>query len=253
MFINEFISLGMYSYFNNYKDNPFERHIIECICDIYGFDNVLNLCKNGEQNEFIKLLKIYGYPENYYVRFISLTLEYEEFKKEIVLNPEKKSNIYSKIEAELIKMIGFKWMQEKLTEQEFIKFENDLLNNFEVINLKYKNCTDPDETKNLWAKRKVEFKNNVGLETIKIDFLEEEIYKRFNLEFEDVQQMDYRMVNQLNRSIVKKMQEPEENEQKKQKFVLANTSGKINIFIILAIIMIILVIGVIAFIIIRGK
>ena len=251
MFINNFFTAGLKKYFSNNKISSFETHVIACICDIYGEDEVKKLYINKDQTGFIELIKKYGYPENYYVRLVSLTLEYENYLINLRKNPELKTNVYNKIEAELIKMVGFKWMMDELTNQELIKFENDLINDFEIIKFKYNSSTEPEATKELWEARKKEFRNSIKLETAKIDFLSDEVYKQFNLEIDDVKDMDYRMVERLNKSIIQKMQEPPEEKpkEKKSKFVLANATGKINFVMMVCILLLIAAVGIVCIII----
>ena len=59
MFINEFITKGLNDYFGEQKAYSFERHIIECLGNIYGLENMKMLYASKDQNTFIQLIRIH--------------------------------------------------------------------------------------------------------------------------------------------------------------------------------------------------
>ena len=250
MFINEFITIGLNDYFNDLKAVSFEKHVIECICDIYGKEEIKKVFLTKDQNAFIDIIKSFGYPDNYFTRFLSYTIEYEKFKETLKTNPEAKTNILSRIEAELITMFSYKWMLDKVTDADIERFEKDLLNDFEVIRMKFNHSMDPNIIKTIWSKQKHDLQNSISLNKAETSFLETAVYKKFDLNKEDVQKMDYRMVEQLNKSITDKLKEaPEEIVKKpfRQKFVLSSGNGFVDILMMVSIIGTIASIGIIAF------
>ena len=249
MFINEFITAGLNDLFGERKLFSFERHILECICQIYGISEVKSMYASKDQNGFITLLRKYGYQEENYMRFLGYTAEYEDFKKNLRTNPNLKSDIYNKIESEVITMFGFKFLLDKFNQAEIEQFEKILLNDFETIRLKFNTSLNPNFTKELWEKRKNEFKNSVELSNVKVDYLNEDLYKKFNLDMETVEKMDYRMVERLNKSILDRLNESEEivTNNVKTKFVLTSGNGFVDILIMVSIITTIISAGIIYF------
>lgn len=249
MFINEFITNGLNDYFGENKPYSFEKHIIECICNIYGKENINRIYTSQNQNEFIKLIRMYGYSENSYLRFVGYTVEYENFKKSFAGNPNQKTDIYNKIESEVITMFGFKFLLGKTTKQEIDSFEYNLLNDFETTRLKLNTGLNPNFIQELWKKRRIEFKNSVDLYSVKTNYLDDETYKKFNIDLETVKQMDYRMVEKLNKSILERLKHPEEvikeEVEKKSKFVLSSGNGFVDILIMVSIITTVISAGVI--------
>lgn len=249
MFINEFINTGLYDYFNDLKSVSFEKHVIECICDIYGKEEIKKAFLTKDQNMFIDLIKSFGYPDNYYTRFLGYTMDYIKFKDEMKTNPEAKTNVLSRIEAELITMFSYKWMLDKVSPADIERFEKDLLSNFEVIRLNMNHSIDPNIIRTIWEKQKHDIQNSISLKKEEASFLETGVYQKFDLDINDVKQMDYRMVNQLNKSIIDKLKEPEEEVKKsfQQKFVLSSGNGFVDILMMVSIIGTIASIGIIAF------
>ena len=243
MFINEFMTSGFREFYNGKTITSFESHTIACLSIIYGKKELLDSA-NTSENEFITLIRKYGYPESSYMRFLAYITEYEEFKKEKAENTDLKTNIYNKIEVEIINMFGFKYLLGKCFKEEIEVFEKALLNDPNINKLKENVCINPEFTSNYWNKKKKEFKNNVELETIKIDYLDEDVYNRFNLSMDSVKQMDYRMVNQLNKSIIERLKNPEEEiKPLKRKSVLSNESGYVDVLIMVGIITCIITAG----------
>ena len=205
-FINEFVSLGMYDYFNGLKENVFERHIIECLCDIYGKDSIKELYENNRENEFATLIHRYGLAPNIYDNFLRDTAKYMKFKKENALDPTKKSNIASAVEASVISMFLYKSLIIEPTLEDLSHFENDLLNDFSVIKLHFNTSLNPNKTRELWEKKKKILSDNVELIEIKPKYLDEFTYARFGTTLKDVKKMDYRMVEELNSYILSKLE-----------------------------------------------
>lgn len=246
MFINEFLNIGLNDYFNT-NTYSFECHIIKCMCSIYGIDAIKTLYTSNNQNEFIKLIRKYGYSENSYLRFLGYMNEYESFKKLLITKKELKSNIFNKLENEVITMFGFKYLLGKLSDAEIKSFENNLLNDQQINNLKSAYSLDAEFTKNLWKKKVKDFKNSVNLFSVKVNYLDDETYKKFDIDLETVKQMDYRMVERLNKSILDKLEKGETPSiaPKKSKFVLTSGSGFVDILIMISIITTVISAGVV--------
>ena len=224
VFVNEFITLGMDSFFNNKSEDVFERHIIECLCDIYGESTLRTLYQSGDENGFITLIHKYGLTPSIYDNFLRDTIKYEKFKQENALDPTQKSNIASSVESSIITMFLYKCLVIDVTLEELGHFENDLLNDFSVIKLHFNTSLNPNKTRELWEKKKKILQDNVELVEIKPTYLDEFTYARFGVNIVDVKKMDYRMVEELNSYIKSKMDEmPKEEPKPKKSTITANT------------------------------
>lgn len=205
VFINGFISFGMSDYFAKEKGNTFESHIIECLCDIYGKDRIRYVYESENEGAFINLLHSYGLSRNMYDNFIRDTYRFLKFKEENRKDPSIKSDIASKIEVSLITMFLYKCLLFEPTLEELSHFENDLLNNFEMIKFHFNTSLYPNKTREIWDKKKKILSDNVELVEIKPNYLDEITYARFGTSLDDVKKMDYRMVEELNSYIKDKM------------------------------------------------
>lgn len=245
VFVNEFINLGMVSFFNKTNDNPFERHVIECLCDIYGQDKIKSIFDTKNEEAFYSTLSKYGLSRSNYDNFLRDTIKYEKFKTENKKDPALKSDIASKIEANLIIMFLHKCLLEEPTLEEISHFENDLLNNFEIIKMHFNTSVNPNRTRDIWNKKKRMLEDNVQLVEIKPEYLDEFTYAKFGTSLKDVKQMDYRMVEELNCYIKSKMQLDSEIKEEKPKIdfksinrntVLSTGNGFVDAIFIAAII-----------------
>lgn len=205
VFINAFITIGMSDYFTSHKVETFEAHIVECLCDIYGEDKLRQVYEDKNEVEFTKLLHTYGLSRTLYDNFLRDTLKYGNFKAEKLRDPSVKSDIASKIEVSLIQMFLYKCLLIEPTLEEISHFENNLLNNFEMIKWHFNNSLNPNRTREVWNKKKRMLTDNVELVEIKPRYLDEFTYAKFGTSLQDVKKMDYRMVNELNKYIEDKL------------------------------------------------
>ncbi len=244
VFVNEFIELGLKSFFQKDSNNPLERHIVECLCDVYGTDCIKSIYDTHDEGSFTSTLFKYGLSRTNYDNFLRDTIKYEKFRKENAKDPALKSDIASKIEVHLIIMFLHKCLLIEPTLEEIGHFENNLLNNFEIIKLHFNTSINPNRTRDIWNKKKRMLEDNVELVEIKPDYLDEFTYAKFGTSLKDVKQMDYRMVEELNCYIKSKMQldvtkEPEKSKldlkSLKRNTVLSTGNGFVDALFIAAI------------------
>ncbi len=203
-FINKFISIGLNDFFLNNSSSNFEAHIIECLCDIYGQDDIKRAYITRDESLFIDLIYKYGFSKTMYDNFIRDTLKYEVFKQKNAQNPALKSDIASKIEVSVITMFLYKCLLLEPSLEEISHFENNLLNNFAIIKMHFNTSVNPNRTREVWDKKKRMMIENVELIEIKPEYLDEATYTKYGTSLQDVKKMDYRMVNQLNSYIQSK-------------------------------------------------
>lgn len=216
VFINPFISLGCSDFFDKESNASFEAHVIECLCDIYGKDKVKEIYVAKDEARFASLLHVYGLSQNIYDSFLRDTLKYLKFMDEKRQEPSLKSDIASKVEVSIISMFIYKCLLIEPTVEEISHFENDLLNNFEIIKQHFNNSLNPNRTRDVWDKKKKMLTDNVELIEIKPTYLDEFTYAKYGINLADVKRMDYRMVDQLN-SFIKEKQASLEVENPKDK------------------------------------
>lgn len=205
VFINDFIQIGMTEFFTKNVANTFESHIVECLGDIYGIDKLKRIFEAKNEAAFASLLHTYGFSHNKYDNFLRDTNRYMKFKSENQKDPSIKSDIASKIEISIITMFLHKCLLLEPTMEELSHFENDLLNNFEMIKWHFNTSLNPNRTREVWDKKKRMLTDNVELVEIKPDYLDEFTYARFGTSLSDVKKMDYRMVEELNNYIKDKL------------------------------------------------
>lgn len=219
VFINNFISMGMASYFENTKKDIFEGHVIECLSDIYGRNKMKAIYDARDEAAFISLLHVYGMQRSLYDNLLRDMMKYEAFMEENRRDPSVKSDIASKIEVTIITMFLHKCLLVAPSLEEISHFENDLLNNFEVIKLHFNTSLSPGRTREIWNKKKSMLTDNVKLVEIKPEYLDDFTYAKYGTSLKDVKKMDYRMVRELNSYIESKQSLEVENDQKKKKSI----------------------------------
>lgn len=242
-FVNQFLSLGMYDYFNDKRDNIFERHIVECLCDIYGTSAIKKCYDEKDENAFTTLIYSYGLTSTVYDNFLRDTVKYEEFREKNKENPSLKSDVASLVESSIITMFLYKCLIEEPSLETLSHFENDLLNDFSIIKLHFNTSLEPNKTRTIWEKKKKLLSNNVELVEIKPEYLDEFTYSRFGIDIEKVKEMDYRMVAELNKYIKSKMTEleaPKEEKKKKpllsRNTIISSGNGLVDALLIMSII-----------------
>lgn len=228
VFINDFISKGMAEYFARKSATTFESHIVECLCDIYGFDNLKKVYDSKNEGSFATLLYRYGFSPDKYDNFLRDTIKYEKFAQENQKDPSVKSDIASKVEASLITMFLHKCLLIEPSLEEISHFENNLLNNFAMIKLHFNTSLNPNRTREIWDKKKRMLEDNVELVEIKPKYLDAFTYAKFGTSLDEVKKMDYRMVEELNKYIESKLNEkpivaPKRMPKKKGVELLRNT------------------------------
>lgn len=206
-FVNEFISIGMNDYFYVSNGTSFERHIVECLCDIYGQEEIKKLYDDGNVDGFNEMIIKFGVKPEVYDNFLRSTVRFELFKKENEKNPAIKSDIASNIEENIITMFLRKCVIYSPTEEELSHFENDLLNDFNVIKWHFNTSINPNKTRDIWNTKRKILSEEVELVEIKPVYLDEFTYSRFGVKLDDVKKMDGRMVDELNKYIKGKLEE----------------------------------------------
>lgn len=206
VFVNDFISIGMNEYFARKTATTFESHIIECLCDIYGYENMSKVYNSKNEGNFAELLYKYGLSRSNYDSFLRDTIKYEKFKEENRQDPSVKSDISSKVEVSIITMFIHKCLLIEPSLEEISHFENNLLNNFEMIKFHFNTSLNPNKTREIWEKKKKMLTDNVELVEIKPKYLDAFTYAKYGTSLEDVKKMDYRMVEELNKYITSKQE-----------------------------------------------
>lgn len=225
-FINNFISYGLAYYFDKKGDYVFEGHVIECLCDIYGKDNLKRIYETKDESAFIDLMRTYGLANNLYDNFIRDTNLYEKFKMQKNNDPSVKSDILSKVEMSLVTMYIYRCFLIEPTLEELSHFENDLLNNFEIIKMHFNCSLDPNKVREVWSKKKRMIDDNVNLVRIVPNYLDDFTYAKYGTSLAEVEKMDYRMVEELNSYITSKqaLEVKDEPVEKKKFNLFANTA-----------------------------
>lgn len=225
LFINEFMTIGMNDYFYSGNTSSFERHIIECLADICGASDIKKCYDEKDENAFYSLMIKYCTPTDLYNQLLQNCMDFEEYKKN---NPNGKNNVYaSYIEIILIKMFLKKSVIIEPSLEEISHFENDLLNNFEIIKWHLTNSENPNRTREEWNLKKRILGNNVQLVEIKPQYLDAFTYAKYGVDLDKVKQMDYRMVNELNAYIQERIfeeQKKDASELKKVKKLKLDTA-----------------------------
>lgn len=243
-FINEFLTIGLNDFFENSSSISFEKHIIECLVDIYGMDKIKEVYMSKNVNAFQPLIQKYGLKTNVYENFLRDTRLYETFKKENAKKPNLKSDYASIVEVDIITMFLQKCLVVEPTLEELSHFENNLLNDFSIIKLHYSISKNPNRTREYWNKKKKILMDNVELIEVKPEYLDEYTYARYGIDIKNVKKMDYQMVNELNKYIKNKMENKEESGNNgSSDLIIASGSGYVNMLLILSIVATILSIG----------
>ncbi len=68
-FVNDFLSLGMSSFFKKDKVNIFEAHVVECLCDIYGIEKIKRAYETSDDLFFTTTVHMYGFTRTLYDNF----------------------------------------------------------------------------------------------------------------------------------------------------------------------------------------
>ncbi len=197
--------MGMSAFFAGSTNNIFERHIVECLVDIYGLEKIRAVYESSDEGAFYNLLHTYRMPKTLYDNFLRDTAKYELFRQENENDPSVKSDIASKIELDIVYMFLYKCLLVEMTLEEIGHFENNLLNNFGIIKYHFNTSLNPNKTREFWDKKKKLLEDTVELVEIKPEYLDEFTYAKFGTSLDDVQKMDYRMVEELNKYIKNKM------------------------------------------------
>ena len=210
IFVNKFLTIGMNDYFCAGNPTSFERHIVECLVDIYGNGELKKAFENGDENLFYNTIMKYCAKPEYYDQFLENCRKFEEHKGEIGEN--NKIPYASYIEIILIKLFLRKSILNNSSPEEISYFENDLLNNFDIIKWHLINSDNPNRTRLEWNTKKKILSNDVELIELKPEYLDAYTYAKFGVDLDSVKEMDYRMVNELNNYIKKRLMEEQNQE-----------------------------------------
>ena len=241
IFVNKFLTIGMNDYF--YSGNPasFERHIVECLCDVYGTTYLKKAFDEGNENEFYNTFIKYCAKPELYDQFLQNCREFEESIDNATHGDKNSYGSY--IEIILIKLFLRKSLYKKPTAEEISHFENDLLNNFQMIKWHLANNETPNRTREEWNAKKRILSDDVELIEIKPEYLDGYTYAKFGIDLERVKEMDYRMVNELNNYIKTRILESQEETKeipKKMKLtpntVISSGNGFVDALMIVSII-----------------
>lgn len=253
LFVNEFLTIGMQDYFYKSNATSFERHIIECMTDIYGKEELKALFESRDENKFEELLKSNGFKSNMYTNFIDACNKYESFKIENAKNPAIKSDRASNVEISVISMYLCKFIISTPTLESLSHFENDLLNDFSIIKMHFNTSLNPNKTREYWNQKKHILSNNYDLFEVLPEYLDEFTYAKFGVKLEAVKKMDAKMVEKLNNYIKDKINEEESQAESKGKqktkingnTVLSSGNGYVDALMIVSIIVTEIAIGLI--------
>lgn len=228
IFINQFLSKGLKSFFAHSKENVFEAHIVECLGDIYGIERLQKLYDSNDEAAFVSLLQMYGLKGTLYDNFLRDTNKFEKFIEDKAKDLGLKSDLPSKVESAVITMYLYRCLLVEPTSEEISHFENDLLNNFEVIKFHFNASLVPNKTRDTWNKKKKMLTENVELVEIVPEYLDAFTYAKFGTSIEEVQKMDYRMVEELNSYIKSRMaldvEDTKPKKEKTSKNILSDTA-----------------------------
>ena len=237
-FINDFLSIGMYDFFYG-TNKSFERHIVECLSDIYGKNEIKTLYDNHDTDGFQRLIYKYMLKNTVYENFLRDTIRYEEFKKEKEQNPNTKTDIASNIEISIISMFITRYILENPSLETITIFENNLLNNMDIVKFHQENSKKPTCTKELWESKKKILTSDIELVELKPNYLDKSLYEKFGIDFENVKKMDYRMVEELNRYIIENKDKQVKDLPKNKWFnktILSSGNGHVDKLLMAAII-----------------
>ena len=239
IFINEFLTIGFNDFINKTKNNIFEYYVIECLHAIYG-QSLIEAYNNKQAYEFEKIIKKYKLNQTIYEDFMDNLIAYENFKKSLITNPIQKTEVLSNIQIDIIKMIKHKTVFENITDAQMAGFENIFLNDMEIKKYTFNYSIDPNKVLKYYKSEKRSFSEDVILEEEKPNLLDEFTYARFGVSYDDVKDMDYRMINKLNDYIKNKLESNNVPTAIKQRFrinsVLTSGSGAVDALLIIAII-----------------
>ena len=241
VFINNFIDFGMHEYFYGNGVFSFERHVIECLIHIYGKKELKNIYDTKNEDSFSEIIFKYGVKDSVYDNFLRDTAKYDKFKKEKENNLALKTDVASTIEISLATLYLQRCLSYTPTSEDIVGFENELLNDFDVIKFHFNTSLEPNKTREFWEKKKKLLSDDIELVEIKPEYLDEFTYARFGVKLEEVKKMDYRMVDQLNKYIKTKLKEDEDNSGTSKNKINANTiitsgNGFIDALLIISII-----------------
>lgn len=241
IFVNSFIDFGMQEFFYGNNGFSFEKHVIECLVHIYGKKALKSIYDARNEDAFSDTILKYGIKPNVYDNFLRDTSKYEKFKEEKEKNLAAKTDVTCTIEIELATLYIQRCLSFTPTNDDIAGFENELLNDFDVIKFHFNTSLEPNKTREFWEKKKKLLSDDIELVDIKPDYLDEFTYARFGVKLEDVRKMDYRMVDELNKYIRAKLKEDNDDSGNEKKKLSANTiitsgNGFIDALLIISII-----------------
>lgn len=240
-FINVFIDFGMREFFYGNNTFSFERHIIECLVHIYGKKVLKTIYDAKDENGFTDTIFKFGVKPSVYDNFLRDTAKYEEFKLEKANNPALKTELTSAIEIEIITFYIQRCLSFTPTSEDISGFESELLSDFDTIKFHFNTSLDPNKAREFWDKKKKLLSDDIELVEIKPEYLDEFTYARFGVKLEDVKNMDYRMVDELNKYIKAKLKDnATESGGDKQKLgantIITSGNGFVDALLIISII-----------------
>lgn len=251
IFINDSISSGISNYLlikqeKDYdKAHIFEVYIIRCLCKIYGDVNIINPYRINNENSFKSNLIMYGLKTQEMQEFISLMNDYSKW-----LNSERnvgKTDLTSRIEIILIDMIVERNKSSKFTDSElefFDKYFDPKDNNFATLhNLITK---DINIVPMYWNRKKALLNNNMKFKRIRNDLLSSEIYGKYGVDKDQIQNMSEEKVKNINNRII---ESEKENNKRLKKFnpksvIITSGNGFVDTLMLLTIMTTEILIGV---------
>lgn len=209
-FINDFIEFGMHEFFEGSTSFSFEKHIIECLVHIYGKKALKTIYDEKNEAAFSEIIFKFGIKPSVYDNLLRDTNKYEKFKKERENNLALKTDVATAIEIEVATLYIQRCLSYTPTSEDIAGFENELLNDFDTIKFHFNTSLEPNKAREFWDKKKKLLSDDIELIEIKPEYLDEFTYARFGVKLEDVQKMDYRMVDELNKYIKAKLKETDD-------------------------------------------
>jgi len=241
VFINESIHNGLLQYSKHIgKQSLHQVHIFEfwvtrVLVNIYGEENILGTFKAENDKKFKKNLTIYGLKQTEVTQFINLMEEYDNWLNSPYL--VSKTDLPTKIEAILIKMVSLKAKKEKTSKEEldeyyvfFDPIKGDLA--------KYKDFVVADKTitPSLWREERAALE---GKKKTKVtsELLPASDYKRFGLDIGEVKYLEKDKIEEINTRILEEQSSDDEKAVfDPKKLILTSGSGFVDTLVLLSII-----------------
>ena len=241
VFINEGIHNGLIQYSKYiakerlHQVHIFEIWVVRVLVNIFGEPNILEPYQENDEKAFRKNLTAHGLKPAEVNQFLNFMEEYDNWLNSPYL--VSKTDLPTKIEIFLIKMVSLKAKKEKTSKEEldeyyvfFDPIKGDLA--------KYKDFVVADKTitPSLWRKER-EILDGKKKPLVTSDLLPASDYKRFGLDIGEVKYLEKEKIEEINARILEE-QESDEAPAKfdPKKLILTSGSGFVDTLVLLSII-----------------